>query len=315
MRHKRDGVAEMVVDDLLATLIEYEDRAPREFIDECARHGRAMVDALDAHVGPAADWSMCASEGHWWMRIHAAFILGLMEEEAAGQQLVHLMRRLAADPDDEVQDWLAGHWPALFRNKPDSIFADVEALAWEHHAHPYMRSHAVEVLLAAAQRRDPEALDACLARTAEWVAAQAGNLDETMLTATVLLDFPRPAYRALLERLVESQVGSGAIFSMQEVESAYAGQDSPSWLYMGDPWGFYSPERIEARQKRWAEEDEQGRGQDELLDLDAYDNCLPSEPYVRDVPKIGRNDPCPCGSGRKYKKCCLNAGSDAATET
>ena len=22
----------------------------------------------------------------------------------------------------------------------------------------------------------------------------------------------------------------------------------------------------------------------------------------------GRNDPCPCGSGRKYKRCCLNAG-------
>jgi uncharacterized protein len=22
-------------------------------------------------------------------------------------------------------------------------------------------------------------------------------------------------------------------------------------------------------------------------------------------PKRGRNDPCPCGSGRKYKKCCL----------
>jgi uncharacterized protein YecA (UPF0149 family) len=26
---------------------------------------------------------------------------------------------------------------------------------------------------------------------------------------------------------------------------------------------------------------------------------------VRAEPKIGRNDPCPCGSGRKYKKCCL----------
>jgi uncharacterized protein len=24
-------------------------------------------------------------------------------------------------------------------------------------------------------------------------------------------------------------------------------------------------------------------------------------------PQAGRNDPCPCGSGRKYKKCCLNA--------
>ncbi len=26
--------------------------------------------------------------------------------------------------------------------------------------------------------------------------------------------------------------------------------------------------------------------------------------YQRDVAKVGRNDPCPCGSGRKYKKCC-----------
>ena len=25
---------------------------------------------------------------------------------------------------------------------------------------------------------------------------------------------------------------------------------------------------------------------------------------VRGVKKIGRNDPCPCGSGKKYKKCC-----------
>lgn len=28
------------------------------------------------------------------------------------------------------------------------------------------------------------------------------------------------------------------------------------------------------------------------------------EPIVRRSPRIGRNDPCPCGSGRKYKKCC-----------
>lgn len=27
-------------------------------------------------------------------------------------------------------------------------------------------------------------------------------------------------------------------------------------------------------------------------------------PIVRDQPKVGRNDLCPCGSGKKYKKCC-----------
>ena len=29
-----------------------------------------------------------------------------------------------------------------------------------------------------------------------------------------------------------------------------------------------------------------------------------AKPIVNDGPKVGRNDPCPCGSGRKYKQCC-----------
>jgi uncharacterized protein len=31
---------------------------------------------------------------------------------------------------------------------------------------------------------------------------------------------------------------------------------------------------------------------------------LPDAPIRREGPKVGRNDPCPCGSGRKYKQCC-----------
>jgi hypothetical protein len=33
-----------------------------------------------------------------------------------------------------------------------------------------------------------------------------------------------------------------------------------------------------------------------------FDACV-----TREQPKPGRNDPCPCGSGIKYKKCCLPA--------
>ena len=29
----------------------------------------------------------------------------------------------------------------------------------------------------------------------------------------------------------------------------------------------------------------------------------PAQPYVREAAKVGRNDPCPCGSGKKFKKC------------
>ena len=32
----------------------------------------------------------------------------------------------------------------------------------------------------------------------------------------------------------------------------------------------------------------------------------PIVPRKRDQKKVGRNDPCPCGSGKKYKKCCMN---------
>ncbi|PWI33928.1 hypothetical protein DI392_06935 [Vibrio albus] len=41
------------------------------------------------------------------------------------------------------------------------------------------------------------------------------------------------------------------------------------------------------------------------------DGAFPEEPTVSEpqkphaaAPKVGRNDPCPCGSGKKYKKCC-----------
>ena len=28
------------------------------------------------------------------------------------------------------------------------------------------------------------------------------------------------------------------------------------------------------------------------------------QPIRRETPKVGRNEPCPCGSGKKFKKCC-----------
>jgi SWIM/SEC-C metal-binding protein len=35
----------------------------------------------------------------------------------------------------------------------------------------------------------------------------------------------------------------------------------------------------------------------------------PKQEIVRSPPAVGRNARCPCGSGRKYKKCCLTAAA------
>ncbi|SQH74539.1 SEC-C motif domain protein [Shewanella benthica] len=40
--------------------------------------------------------------------------------------------------------------------------------------------------------------------------------------------------------------------------------------------------------------------------FDSHINSLDTQqPFIADM-QVGRNDPCPCGSGKKYKKCCLN---------
>ncbi|MBX4263013.1 DnaJ domain-containing protein [Clostridium estertheticum] len=49
---------------------------------------------------------------------------------------------------------------------------------------------------------------------------------------------------------------------------------------------------------RFFDEDDSEENEEGLRDFESQ------EPEVREEPKVGRNDLCPCGSGKKYKKCC-----------
>ncbi len=102
--------------------------------------------------------------------------------------------------------------------------------------------------------------------------------------------------------MVERQSGWGVHFSLSDVQQAYtAMQDKAGWERSNDPWKFYLPSEIAARKQRWEKEDAENDAVEWDRDYD-YDETT----YVRAEPKIGRNDPCPCGSGKKYKKCCLD---------
>ena len=70
------------------------------------------------------------------------------------------------------------------------------------------------------------------------------------------------------------------------------------------------PEAVQLQlERRQLDRDVPLAGLDEAIDelvasvLDAADISRPRRPAVRTAPKVGRNDPCPCGSGRKYKAC------------
>lgn len=109
-----------------------------------------------------------------------------------------------------------------------------------------------------------------------------------------------------------------------KVRAAYAGQHGKySGTFLHD---MYSPERAENEIRSWSEILDNSELMEREFHLDDHlelhemegwnwdkppvpTNVLANVP-VRAAParsaKTGRNDPCPCGSGAKYKKCCLD---------
>jgi SWIM/SEC-C metal-binding protein len=45
---------------------------------------------------------------------------------------------------------------------------------------------------------------------------------------------------------------------------------------------------------------------DKPEDITDIEKAVAAREPARAVAKIGRNDPCPCGSGKKFKKCCVD---------
>ncbi|MEK9137251.1 MAG: SEC-C metal-binding domain-containing protein, partial [Bacteroidota bacterium] len=64
----------------------------------------------------------------------------------------------------------------------------------------------------------------------------------------------------------------------------------------GRPHDVYAVNR---RWQIWAERQEQRKS----MDADEPGVASSAMPVVSRAKKVGRNDPCPCGSGKKYKKC------------
>lgn len=297
---------------LIELMIRDEDRVPRNVIDACARQGEAMVEWLEQILLNDRAWSDIETRGEWWLLLHAVMILGLITGERAAQVLVKSMRRLSEEEDEGPEDWIAAYWPALLRNKPASVLPAVRALAEDRDVDWFMRVQAIDGTAALMQRESD--LEAALDWAANIVADENEDWDTRLSTGNLLLDFPRDRYRALLDGLAAQQSGWGVMFAADDVRKSYvAMQDRPEWDRFDNPWKFYDPHEIEKRRARWEEEDrraaERGDGPEDEFDgalhEAAGDDFVIEHPYVRTAPKTGRNDPCHCGSGKKYKKCCL----------
>ena len=58
------------------------------------------------------------------------------------------------------------------------------------------------------------------------------------------------------------------------------------------------------QQEKQAEQLERRRKRQQFITNNQGGGSAAKQPVKRGSPKVGRNDPCPCGSGKKFKKCC-----------
>ncbi|TWT87330.1 preprotein translocase subunit SecA [Pseudobythopirellula maris] len=109
------------------------------------------------------------------------------------------------------------------------------------------------------------------------------------------VEYKREGMR-MFERMWDS-VGAYAtdlIFRMEQLDENFVGS---TWV------------ESEAKHETAASATEMAKEQQAGLDAaDRAGTDQKVDPIRNTAPKVGRNDPCPCGSGKKYKQCCMRTG-------
>ena len=215
------------------------------------------------------------------------------------------MLRLLALPEDVLDALLGDAVTAttgqLIAGTFDNDAAALIAFIERPDLDPYIRWNALEAVafLAFDSRIDPGEVEAFLhrfyaARRLEpsdpgwygWMVA-AGLLGLTSLDAEVRVAFA--------DQLIDPTVcGVDAWEAL--VAAAHAAPDDPT-RFENEGAGYIDDIYDSLSWVTWsdAEDDEEG------------DAEPPMQPVRNPLRNVGRNDPCPCGSGKKYKKCCLPA--------
>ena len=120
------------------------------------------------------------------------------------------------------------------------------------------------------------------------------DIDMISLCVSSLADLAEPELRADIDNAYDKELVDLSFLTQNDVDDIY---NNPP--HKGDQLYSMIDDSYQSL-KDWAWFIEPPKSKPSLLFGD------PVETVFREDPKIGRNDPCPCGSGKKYKKCCLH---------
>jgi hypothetical protein len=309
-------------DDALIRLLYTEaDTLTRKTADAIVARGSAIVPRLVRILGDNDAWG-ADEDASWWAPVHAAYLLGAI----GGTDVIPPILRALAKSLDKDHPWIYEPMPSILARQGAPAAEPLLAALQDGQQDEAVRLTVAEALELLAVR-EPALRDGLLDRLAAVARDAVRGEADRWIAAVPLLRFARPQDRDLLLDLGRRQAkqGDGAHFLPDSVEATY--RTGPDLADTSEDWmAFYDPEAIAKREREeaeWAAEEEMDGDPDEgdaqledvlegegLLDPEHDATCScghdhgAGRPIVKAGPDVGRNDPCPCGSGKKYKKCC-----------
>ena len=276
-----DTVISPELHDLLQQLRRAGFEAPRELQDRILAHGRAAVPALIELATDEYLHSNKAKEPDVWAPMHAIRLLGELEAAEAVEPLIPLLQL-----DD---DWLNEYLPQALGRMGRPAVEPLHAALFDPDLHTWGATAAAHALKDAAVHH-PELRDEVVAIFTERLNVRDPSRDDV-----------EGLYGFIISYLCELKAAE----ALPAIRRAYHDELVDEWIIRPEHVArdLGAPIGVSVRQAV----------QDVLTGAP-----LPTERPVRDpfappvesvlAPilglKAGRNDPCTCGSGRKYKKCC-----------
>jgi hypothetical protein len=316
---------------LLDFMRDAEYRLSGAALREAIRRGAPLLELIREYLDDCGIWEALGEDEEGdeeeakdlWLLIHYLFLLAGTPDEAAAETLFHTFQELFSSErlDPLGYDGLGDYWPALFRGRMPRLGPELWALVEDPGMPTPLQRQALDILLHNSEGDD---LEEAIDRGALLLEQGRFDLASRHALAEELLDFPRRRHRRVLSGFFREyrQLHRDCFYDEETLECLL--NDEAVLPKIADPMQFYSPEMVlariaAARSAGLLEEERLGLDadeewlEDELLEdegwaeeTDAFeDHAAFTPPYTRQSPKIGRNDPCPCGSGRKYKRCCM----------
>jgi len=289
-------------DKLVNLLFTEEDRLPRAAVDEFIKRGNSMIEPLSKILLEESNWTKERPE--FWTPIHAVFILGAIGTQEAVSPLITAIKW----SEKYNVDWVFEVFPSIFGKIGMPALESLRQFVQDKEQDWYVRTIALQGL-ASITLKNPEVSDDIFSYINSFPTNTHEDMDFRVQAANTLLDFVRSEYEESLlafcqeeRRFREKEPFPIFTFDAEDVERIFSLNEKDIAFYSRDWLSFYDKEHIRRRQERWKEEAEKETEEDYE---DEYEEEEILKPFIGATPKIGRNEPCPCGNGKKYKKCCM----------